>query len=983
MDTTPGTKINGFVVRRVTPVELLDSQAIELEHEATGLRLLHVKNDDTENLFSIVFATPPADDTGVPHILEHSVLAGSRKFPAREGFFELTKRSPGTFINAMTASEHTLYPVSSAVPKDLFNLAEVYWDAVFHPLLTEHTFRREGHRLELTSAGDLGSELVVKGIVYSEMQGAYSSAESLIGDAMNRHLFPESPYGRDSGGDPDAIPTLTYEGLRSFHSHHYGPSQALVVVYGNIPTEQYLAFAAQRLAGEPRRGAEVSIARQPRWTAPREARITCPVSPNEAGRSWLSLSWICGDGTDPMDSMQLALLEQLLVGHPGAVLRKAILDSKVGEDLALTFLNAKCLDATFSVGVRGAQVEHADQFLAVVLGTLKSLVEQGIDRQSIETACQQLAYATLEVGDLFPIQLLWKLSTQYVLTGDPVPVLRSAEHLRSVRERALTEPSYLTHLLRERLLDNPHRLLVVAQGDPEFARRRDEALAERLRARKAAMSHEELARIAAEAQEFQRLEQQKDDLEAFEQLPKLGPGDLPRRPRTIPTLFEHDGRLDFLDNRVFSNGINYLQLDIDLAHVPAPLLAYLGPMTQCLGKLGVRGQTWAQTAARVASCTSGVYGWAQLDAHGTDPSNTLRSLKLVTSFLDGRAEEALGLVEDLLFSLDFEDTVRLGEILTQTRARQRAVLASRASELARTHAARLLSHEAWLTDEAHGLGQIRLIERLATGFGSEDELLIERTVSNLLALRDAIAGAARITVSFTGSPHERALARKYAGAWARRQPARVPERIEWAPNGSSRRVGLASAMDVAYCEYTLPGPYYNDPASSALQVASTYYRQQYVMEEVRLKGAAYGAWSAMDAFHGTFDLGSYRDPHPARTLGVFGRALEGIARLDWSPSEIERAIVVTAKDSLRPNRPREATGSALWWHTHGLSDEIRARHYEALLSVKPSEAREALERVLGQDERLASVCVVSSRNKLEAVNAELEAGRLEIEDVVD
>ena len=255
MDTRPGTQIHGFVIRRVTPVALLNSLAIELEHEATGLRLLHVKNDDTENLFSIVFPTPPDDDTGAAHILEHSVLAGSRKFPAREGFFELTKRSPGTFINAMTASEHTLYPVSSAVPKDLFNLAEVYWDAVFHPLLTEHTFRREGHRLELASADDLASELVIKGIVYSEMQGAYSSAESLIGDAMSRHLFPESPYGRDSGGDPDAIPALSYEGLRSFYARHYGASQALVVVYGNIPTEQYLAFAAERLRAGRKRSA--------------------------------------------------------------------------------------------------------------------------------------------------------------------------------------------------------------------------------------------------------------------------------------------------------------------------------------------------------------------------------------------------------------------------------------------------------------------------------------------------------------------------------------------------------------------------------------------------------------------------------------------------------------------------------------------------------------------------------------------------------
>ena len=246
MDATPGTRSHGFIVRRATPVSLLDSLAIELEHEATGLRLLHVSNSDVENLFSITIPTPPTDDTGVPHILEHSVLAGSRKYPAREGFFALYQRSLATFINAMTADEHTLYPASSTVPKDLFNLADVYWDAVFCPLLTEHTFRREGHRLQFAEPEDSSSELVIKGIVYSEMRGDYSAAEALARRAIDRGLFPDSAYGRDAGGDPDTIPTLSYDGLRSFHQQHYQPSQSLVVVYGNIPTEEYLAFVAGR-----------------------------------------------------------------------------------------------------------------------------------------------------------------------------------------------------------------------------------------------------------------------------------------------------------------------------------------------------------------------------------------------------------------------------------------------------------------------------------------------------------------------------------------------------------------------------------------------------------------------------------------------------------------------------------------------------------------------------------------------------------------
>jgi Zn-dependent M16 (insulinase) family peptidase len=983
MDTSIGAKLFGFVVRRVTPVDLLSSLAIELEHEDTGLRVLHVHNDDIENLFSITFPTPPADDTGVPHILEHSVLAGSHKYPAREGFFELVKRSLGTFINAMTADEHTLYPVASSVPKDLFNLADVYWDAVFHPLLTEHTFQREGHRLELAAPGDPSSELVIKGIVHSEMQGVYSGAESLIHQALDQGLFPENPYGRDAGGDPDAIPALTYQGLLAFHRRHYQPAQALVVVYGNLPTERYLEFVAERLRGEWERSMPIQVEREPRWQAPRRRSLTCPVPSSDAGRAWIVLGWIAGNGTDPEDVMELYLLERLLVGHPGAVLRKAILDAKVGDDLALTYCNGKRLDATFSVGVRGADPARADEFVEVVLGTLRKLVEHGIEREAIETACQQLAYATLEIGDLFPVHLLWKISTQYVLTGDPIPVLRSAEHLRAARDRALGSPDHLAKLLRERLLENPHRLLVVATGDPDHARRREEAALERLRARKASLSGADLDRLAAQAAEFDRLEQQPEDLGAYERLPKLTVGDLPRRPRTIPTVFESDGRLDFLDNQVFANGINYLHLDFDLGHLDPGLLSYLGLFTQCLRKLGTRGRGWAETAARVAATTSGVSGWAQLDAHATDPTRTIRSLRVATSFLDGRAEDALGVLEELLFELDFADRIRLGDILVQTRASQRAHIASRASSLARCNAARPLSPEAWLTDESHGLAQIRLLERLAAGFAANQGELIQETVDKLTRIRAALATAPRLAVSFTGSKSERAAVRRRVASFADRAPAAATVPVAWDPPRLPKAVGLAAPMDVAFAAYVVPGPHYTDPALGALQVASTHFRQEYVLEEIRLRGAAYGAWCATDPLHRYFELGSYRDPQIARTVGIFRHAADGIQRIGWSPAEIERAILVTAKDSLKPNRPGEATGTALFWYVHGLDDDLRQQRYENLLAVEPTRARETLLQVLAEGSAGASLCVVSSRDKLAAANTELAAGGLEIEDIFE
>lgn len=981
MESSVGSRAQGFVVRRIVPVDLLDSRAIELEHESSGLRVLHVQNEDVENLFSITFPTAPRDDTGVPHILEHSVLAGSRKYPAKEGFFGLLQRSLATFINAMTADEHTLYPVSSTVPKDLFNLADVYWDAVFHPLLTEHTFRREGHRLELAVAGDRSSALVVKGIVYSEMQGNYSGAEALAWRAMDQGLFPNSIYGLDAGGDPDAIVNLTYQDFRAFYERHYQPGHAMVVVYGNIATERYLEFIAERLSdSEGRPPPQRPPEHQPRWPEPRTLQIKVPVAPSDRGRSWLALGWICGDGTDPERTMDLALLYALLVGHPGAVLRKAVLDSKIGDDLALTHFSSKRLDSTIHVGVRGAEARRADDFVEVVLSTLRKLVADGIPRDAVETASQQLAYSTLEINDSFPTDLLWKLSTRYVLTGDPFPALKSAEYLRQARLRALDDPGHLSKLITTTLLENPHRLLLVAEGDPDWTRRRDEALTESLRARKASMAPADLDRLVADAAEFERLEASKDD-DAFQGFPELAISDLPKRPRSIPSVVERAGRLEFLENQVFANGINYLELDLDLGHLPADLLPYVALFTRCLGKLGTKHRRWAETSAEVAACTSGIRGWTQVDSHAVEASRTLRSFRLQTSFLDGNADRALSAVEDLLFNMEFGDPDRLGEILAEERSQGRAHVAWRAHQLAAHHATRLMSPEGWLSHQVYGVPQIRRVERISDGFTSKNAELMDQTTARLSEVRDALARTLRLTASFTGSSAERDRVERRVRSWANRAPAGslVPP---GAPEDEPfRNAGLAAPMDVAFCYYVVPGPHYADPASPALRVASTHFRHQYILDEVRLRGAAYGAWCTPDMAHRAFQLGSYRDPQIARTLGVFRNAAAAAAQLEWSAREIERAILVTAKDSLRPNRPGEATSTALWWHVHGMTDEVRLARYQALISVSAADARRALIDVLERGAQSASVCVVSSREKLEAANLEVGEGSLNVEDI--
>ncbi len=399
---TVGQIVDGFVVRSITPLPNLRATAYRLDHVITGAKLLHVHGPDSENLFSITFATPPADDTGLPHILEHAVLGGSTRFPVKEPFFEMVKMSMATFINAMTADAFTVYPVASNVRKDFFNLAEVYCDAVFHPLLTQATFAREGHHLALARNDDPASDLQIKGIVYNEMKGVYSNPESVVWRTSTKQLFPDTPMGLDSGGDPDQIPELTYEDFIQFHKKRYHPSNAMIFIYGDIPTTDHLAFLRDRLGGFIRQDAEAPLPRQTPWTQPRTETRPYSIAPDEPtqAKTYLTLAWALGDATDPADATAWGVLDRLLLGNEARLpLKKALVDSKLGADSFSGGTGDVGHEALFHVGLKGSETARVEPFVELVLHTLDDLADQDFSREQVDAAFQQLAYHHLEIQD--------------------------------------------------------------------------------------------------------------------------------------------------------------------------------------------------------------------------------------------------------------------------------------------------------------------------------------------------------------------------------------------------------------------------------------------------------------------------------------------------------------------------------------------------------------------------------------------------------
>lgn len=988
VDLRAGQQLHGFDVKTVTPIDELRAVKIELAHPRSGARLMHLYAHDTENLFSINFPTPPPDDTGLPHILEHAVLAGSHKYPVKEPFFEMIKMSMATFINAMTSADHTYYPVASNVKKDLFNLAEVYFDAVFHPLLTEDTFRREGHHLAPANPEEPTGDLKITGIVYNEMKGVFSDPESRLYRSMTSRLMPDTVYARESGGDPGAIPELTYEQLKAFHQTYYHPSNSYFFLYGDIPTSDYLAFLADKLAAIPQNGDSATlrplrpeVTHQSRWTSPQTVMDTYPIGADEplTEKTYLMLSWLLGDATDPGDVVLCRILSLILLGNEGAPLRKAIIDSKLGADLIYSGASSIGPASTFYVGLKGSEAERAEAFTQLVMKTLTEIADAELDSAKVESAFQQATYHYQEVASMFPLRMLYRVIEAWIYEKDSDTFLKMGESLAAVQQRWQENPAIFNELIRERLLDNPHRLLSVLSPDAEMQARMDAESAERTKGIRSQLTDAQVAQIAVDAAELERLNGQPNAPEALAKLPQLKVSDLPEKPRHIPTTVEKVAGRDLLRNDVFANGVNYLALNFNLTGLPQHLWQYLPRYAEAIGKLGAADMNYEQLAQRKSAVTGGIGCTPGFSTHALDGSRSLQNLRFHLKALDQKMDAALDVLQKLVFSVNPRDTERLRDVLTQSVAEYRTEMIHDGSNTAIHHAARGLSPEAHLSEIVFGLPQLRGSEKLLNGF---DELNAE-LMARVEQIRDFLLSPGRVTASFTGSDTAFNVTRARLGEWLNAMEAGEmdAESVAFQPFDTPPREGLAGPIQIAHCAQVMPAPHYSHPDSTLLSVGAHIIRLDYIMSEIRFKGNAYGAWFTYSPLEAHLYQASYRDPHVARTLNVFAETVDYVKKVEWTQTDIDRAIIATAKNGEKPIRPSQAASSALSQHLTGQTREMREERYAQLRRATPSEVKRALLQLLEENRDKAAVCVVSSREKLAAANREL-AEPLAIEDIL-
>ncbi len=967
-----GDRLAGFVVRRVSAVEDVRATAIELEHEQSGARLLHLLSDDSENLFAVAFRTPPQNNTGLPHILEHTVLCGSEKYPVKDPFVELLKTSLATFLNAMTYPDKTVYPCASMNEKDFFNIAGIYCDAAFKPIISEMHFKQEGHHFDFKESGNVASDLIIKGIVYNEMKGAYSDLDGVIDKEESARLFTSNEYGKDYGGDPESIPELTYQEFVNFHKTYYHPANSFIFIYGDIPTAKHLEFLDREyLSKYERIPIDTSIGSLQPWDAPRLERVPYPASAEDTPEknSAVTLAWSVGEVTQAIRSLAFNVLDDYLLGNAAAPLRKAIVDSKLAEDLTSSGFADYQRDTFFTVGIKGTAEDKAEDFLELVLATCREQVEKGVDKKMIEAALHHLEMAALDIPSQYPLRLMDRVYRSWIYEGDPVSNLKLRENLEILRREFEQDEQYFEKLITEGILANPYRLLICFYPDSEYNAKKDKDFAAKMAERKAVMSAAELETIRREAAELEAMQQAPNTPEALASLPKLHIADVAKLPPCFESEILDSGGGKLLNNKIYTGGIDYLQLSINLADFSEEMLEYLPIFADVVTKVGAAGMNYAEFAQREAECCSGIAASISVSGRIDSYEQVVPYLNFSVKGVERKLSEMLEIFALRLCESDFTDKDRLKDVLLQSRVGRKTSLVAQGHIVAAAYAGKEISTNIRLSEKVAGISPIRLLDKLIADF--EAEVIIRK----LETIREKLLDNLRFDLSIAGSEASRRSIQNWYSKLADRVGAKDFVRgTVYKPVGAqtdSRLLGLAVPADVAFVARVLPGVTVNSEYAPALSLLAQNLSYGYLWNEVRAKRGAYGCRANSQALAGIFTLASYRDPCIIETLGTYDGILSYILEeMDLSTAGIEQAIIGSIKNFDVPFRPAGVVLTAMNQLRSGSTYESRLEYRTRLLGLDKAAILAAAEYVFTPEKMaVAPVCVLSSKEKLEAAVA--------------
>lgn len=950
------------------PIDSLNLEYQEYKHQKTGARHIHLAADDDQNAFLVAFLTVPQDSTGVAHILEHTALCGSKRFPVRDPFFMMMRRSLNTFMNAFTSSDWTAYPFASRNRKDYYNLLDVYLDATFFPNLDELDFKQEGHRLDFSEPGDTSSPLTYKGVVFNEMKGAYSAPTARLMKQFSRALFPSITYHHDSGGDPAVIPDLSWEQLRAFHARHYHPSNAVMFTYGDLPAEELQSKFEERALSEFDHldVTDLEIPDETRYTSPQNITTSYPLpeGPTE-NRTHVVMGWLLGRNSDMRKVMEARVLSDVLLDNSSSPLRHALETSDLGTSPSpLCGVDDDTREMGFAAGMEGTEPERAEEVEELILGVLKDVAENGVPKEAVMSVLHQLELSQREVtGDGFPygLQLSLRALTPVLHGGDPVAALEIDDLLTQVRKDA-EDPQFIPRLIKELLLDNPHRIRLTMKPDPELTNKEEAAEAAQLKQLDSSVSDAEKEKIAELAAALEERQSSQDDPEL---LPRVTLDDVPAdlkypvgEPRAV-------GPMPACWYAAGTNGMVYQQLVTELPDFDDELVKVMPYYSMALAELGSAGRNYMQTQAEQASVLGGL--GARISTRSVlENTDKLHAVMIMSSKgLNRNTDHITRFIEETMESPDFSEVDRIGDLISQARARTESSITGRGHSLASGAASSRMSASAALSNQWSGLQAIANLKAMDDRFQNDKSEIIKLS-EQFKAIHEKIQNAPREWLVVSEEEQQAAIESAIAASSLAANTQSIDAFNYQIETGTVKQAWSTNAQ-VNYCAQAHVAVPSGHEDGAALTVLGEYLSNGYLHSAIREKGGAYGGGAGYDGESGAFRFYSYRDPRLQETYADFDASIQWMLNESHEERLLEEAILGIIGRIDKPGSPAgEAIGN--YFATRfGRGADYTRKVRKQILDVSLEDLKQVATRYLGSDN--VSYAVVGPAERLDALES--------------
>lgn len=934
-----------FELVRDEKINEINSQAQLYRHIKTGAEVLSLANADENKVFGITFKTPPEDSTGIAHILEHSVLCGSRKYPVKKPFVELLKGSMHTFLNAMTFPDKTAYPVASANLKDFYNLVDVYLDAVFFPLLTEDTFAQEGWHYELEN---LDAPLVYKGVVFNEMKGVYSNPDSVMQTLVQRSLYPDTIYGNSSGGDPKDIPALTYEQFKAFHTKYYHPSNARVVFAGDDDAAKRLEILDNVFSQFEAAPVDADIALQPRWNAPRQIKGTYAgtIDAEKRRDGMVSVNWMIDPPSGREETLSHGLLSYLLAGNSAAPLRKKLTESGIGEGMIGGGISTWLRQPSAGFGLKGIDPADAEKVEKLVLDTLAELAETGFSPEQREAAINTFEFHLREQNTGSQprgMSYMFTALGAWLHGGDPLGPLSFETALAALKEKA--GQGHFEAEIRRLFLENTHRITVRIEADPEQGARDTKAEADKLAAVRADMDEAALKDAIVQTERLKALQEEVDKPEELAKIPTLTLADLDRDIRTVPTEDGDIGGARLLYHDLPTLGIVYLDLGFDLHVLDKELLPYLPLFGRTLLQTGTSKEDFVSLTQRIGRSTGGIAQHRSL-ATKLDGSGTAAWFFLSGKAVPAKVGEMLDIMGDVLLDARLDNRERFRQMALEEKAGFEARVIPSGNSLVDTRLKSGLTEAGWIAEQLGGISYLEFLRSLVKRIDS-DWASVEAT---LRKIRDILVNKQRMVVNVTADDALWTEIRPSLEAFVSGLPGADRVDVDWSVSLQPRWEGLTIPGQVNYVGKGANLKALGHDLSAATSVVLRYLNTTYMWDKVRVQGGAYGGSSRFDLSSGNFAFLSYRDPNLLRTLDVYDGAAKAL-RAGIGDTDLTRSVIGVVGDLDRPEFVDSKGYSAMWRILTGTTDAIRQQRRNEILNTSRADfvaLADALEAVAAE-----------------------------------